>query len=160
MQIHTTYVPGAIGDVAALHARYYARHWGFGLGFEAAVATDLAEFLNRATATDLILLAEDNQGIAASLFLDLHYPASGARGAKLRWFIVANRLRGQGIGRQMMTRAVAHIDTHSDGQAWLETFAGLHSARHLYEDFGFRLTVEAKGDGYGTTVLEQEFRRG
>ncbi len=33
------YVPGAIGRVAELHGTYYHAHWGFGLFFEAKVAT-------------------------------------------------------------------------------------------------------------------------
>ena len=41
------YVPGAIGRVAQLHGRYYHEHWGFGLYFEAKVATELADFLGR-----------------------------------------------------------------------------------------------------------------
>ena len=41
------YCPGAIGRIAELHGEYYHRHWGFGLFFEAKVATELAEFLGR-----------------------------------------------------------------------------------------------------------------
>ena len=39
------YVPGAIGRIAELHGTYYAKHWGFGLFFEAKVATELSAFL-------------------------------------------------------------------------------------------------------------------
>ena len=41
------YCPGALGRVAEMHAEYYHRHWGFGLFFEAKVATELSEFLCR-----------------------------------------------------------------------------------------------------------------
>jgi hypothetical protein len=41
------YRPGAIGRVTEMHAAYYHRTWGFGLFFEAKVATELAEFLGR-----------------------------------------------------------------------------------------------------------------
>ena len=34
------YCPGALGRVAEMHAEYYHRHWGFGLFFEAKVATN------------------------------------------------------------------------------------------------------------------------
>ena len=41
------YVPGGIGRVAELHGTYYAEHWSFGLFFEAKVAAELSEFLER-----------------------------------------------------------------------------------------------------------------
>ncbi len=41
------YIPGAIGRVAELHGTYYAEHWSFGCFFEAKVATELSEFLER-----------------------------------------------------------------------------------------------------------------
>jgi hypothetical protein len=34
------YVPGGIGRVTELHATYYHQEWGFGLFFEAKVATE------------------------------------------------------------------------------------------------------------------------
>src|SRR5260370_1114449 len=47
IQIHSGYIPGAIGRVVELHATYYAQQWSFGLFFEAKVATNLASFLSR-----------------------------------------------------------------------------------------------------------------
>ena len=41
------YRPGVIGRLAELHATYYYENWGFGLFFEAKVATELSEFLSR-----------------------------------------------------------------------------------------------------------------
>ena len=37
--------PGDLGEVVALHGRWYARHWNFGMYFEALVARDLGGFL-------------------------------------------------------------------------------------------------------------------
>lgn len=151
--------PGAIGSIVTLHARHYAEHWGFGTFFEAKVATELAAFSMRANARDLVLAAEDDDGLCASLVLDLNDPASGSRGAHLRWFITDDRCRGTGLGRELMTRAMAHADVHLDGRAWLTTFRGLDAARHLYEAFGFKLAKEAEGEAWGSKVFEQEFRR-
>ncbi len=150
---------GAIGEITRLHAQHYAEHWGFGLFFEAKVARELADFAGRTTDPDLVLIAQDNDGVAASLILDLHDPDSGDRGAHLRWFISSDRCRGTGIGRQMMSRAMDHVDAHARGRCWLTTFAGLAPARHLYESFGFKLAHEADGEAWGTVVTEQEFRR-
>ena len=159
MQIETTFFPGAIGAIASLHGEYYAEHWGFGVFFEAKVASELSAFAMRKADDDLALLARDGDGLAASLILDLNDPASSARGAHLRWFIVADRYRGTGLGRQFMARAMAHVDAHAAGRCWLTTFAGLHPARALYEAHGFALTHEAEGEAWGVRVREQEFQR-
>lgn len=160
MKIHTAYIPGAIGSIAAQHGQYYAKHWGFGVAFEAYVAQGLSEFFLRIRDDDLVLLAEDDQGIVASLFIDMHDPDGPEGVARLRWFIVADRVKGSGIGRALMNRAMDHVDRVSDGKVWLTTFAGLEAARHLYEAYGFTLVREDDGQTYGTTVQEQEFRRG
>lgn len=159
MQIETAFFPGALGEIVALHARHYAQHWNFGTFFEAKVASELAAFAARMKATDFVLLARDDHGLAASMILDLHDPESGLRGAHLRWFIAADRCRGTGIGRQFMDHATAHADAHCDGKVWLTTFAGLAPARHLYESYGFNLAHENEGAAWGVSVLEQEFQR-
>lgn len=38
-KIESGYIPGSIGRIAELHGTYYHDHWGFGLYFEAMVAT-------------------------------------------------------------------------------------------------------------------------
>ncbi len=152
-------VPGAIGTIVRLHAVYYAQNWNFGTVFESKVAREVADFANRIAPNDLVLLGIRRDQVVASLILDLNDPDSSGRGAHLRWFIVDPECHGTGLGRQLMTRAIDHLDGQPDGRAWLSTFAGLGAARRLYETFGFALVHEAEGDAWGTVVKEQEFRR-
>ncbi|WP_170317596.1 GNAT family N-acetyltransferase [Paroceanicella profunda] len=159
MDIRTDFTPGDLGAIIALHARYYARDWGFGTVFECNVALGLASFAARRGPSDLVLVARDGEGLGASLILDLNDPDSGERGAHLRWFITADRCRGTGLGGELMRRAMHHADTHAAGRAWLTTFEGLAPARHLYERHGFALARAQTGTGWGTEVVEQEFRR-
>lgn len=147
--------PGLLGDITAAHGRYYAENWGFGVGFEAKVARECADYLSRATKGDLTLSAWDEDRFLGSLVLDLHDPLSPGM-AHLRWFIVP--ASGRGLGRQMMTRAMRHLD-QANLPCFLTTFRGLDAARRLYEDFGFALTVEADGETWGTPVTEQRFER-
>ncbi|HTR05900.1 MAG TPA: bifunctional helix-turn-helix transcriptional regulator/GNAT family N-acetyltransferase [Paraburkholderia sp.] len=152
------YRPGCIGDIAALHARFYAANWGFGAYFEKKVATELAEFASTLPAEGKALwLAVERERILASLAIDGH--GSGASGtAHLRWFIVDDSLRGTGIGRQLMAHAMQFVDAHY-AETYLWTFKGLDAARHLYESFGFRLAEESEGNQWGTKVTEQRFVR-
>jgi GNAT superfamily N-acetyltransferase len=115
MKIITEFAPGSLGTIIALHGQHYAHNWGFGTFFEAKVAHELAAFTGRMASNDLVLLAYDNEGLAASIVLDLNDPMSGERGGHLRWFICAERCRGTGIGRKLMDRAMSHADDHSNG---------------------------------------------
>lgn len=157
MDISESFLAGSLGAIVTLHGQYYAANWGFGTFFEAKVARELAEFASRKTGDDLVLIAHDGHGVAASLILDLNDPMSNGKGAHLRWFICAERCRGTGIGRAFLHRAVSHAGEHAGGRIWLTTFQGLMPARHLYDSFGFQLVSEAEGQAWGTIVKEQEF---
>ncbi len=150
------YRPGCIGDVASLHGRFYAQHWGFGAFFEKRVATELAAFAEALPQDGKALwLGERDGRTLASLAIDGNLKSGVAH---LRWFIVDDALRGTGIGRQLMTRAMNFVDQHF-AETYLSTFKGLEAARHLYESFGFELCEEAQGTQSGTSVTEQRFVR-
>ena len=150
------YRPGCIGDVTSLHARFYAHHAGFGVYFERKVATELAAFDESLPAPDKALwLVMDGERTLGSLAID---GDAKTRVAHLRWFIIDDTLRGSGVGRQLMARAMDFVDAHYD-ETYLWTFKSLDAARHLYESFGFTLTDEAEGTQWGTSVIEQRFAR-
>ncbi|MDE1179283.1 helix-turn-helix domain-containing GNAT family N-acetyltransferase [Paraburkholderia sp.] len=157
-QIVEGYVPGCIGDIAALHARFYAKTSGFGVYFEKKVATELAAFAGSLPAAGKALwVCVEGDRTLASVVIDGDDETT-RRVAHLRWFIVDGSLRGSGIGRALLTRAMAFVDEHYD-ETYLWTFKGLDTARHLYESFGFTLTDEAEGAQWGTAVTEQRFSR-
>ncbi|SAK68518.1 MarR family transcriptional regulator [Caballeronia fortuita] len=150
------YRPGCIGDVASLHARFYAHHAGFGVFFERKVATEMAAFAQSLPARGKALwLVMEGERTLGSLAIDGDLTT---RVAHLRWFIIDDALRGSGMGRQLMTRAMSFVDTHYD-ETYLWTFKSLDAARHLYESFGFVLSDEAEGTQWGASVTEQRFTR-
>lgn len=150
------YVPGAIGRVAELHAAYYGKAWDFGLYFEAKVATELSEFLRRFDpCRDGFWTANRSGCVEGSIAVD---GARGeAEGAHLRWFILCDALRGQGLGNRLMREAVGFCRERKYSRVFLWTFQGLDPARHLYEKFGFRLAQEIEGEQWGRRVLEQRY---
>ncbi len=150
------YVPGAIGRIAELHAVYYQRNWNFGLYFEAKVASELSAFLTRfEQARDGFWTISRDETIEGGVAIDGSEAES--KGAHLRWFILSDRLRGTGLGNQLMALAVKFCKDHKFASVYLWTFEGLHAARHLYEKFGFRLHTEQEGEQWGTQVNEQKF---
>jgi RimJ/RimL family protein N-acetyltransferase len=154
--IHTGYLPGAIGRIAALHARYYHEAAGFGVHFEAKVARELGEFCERYDSNrDGLWLAIVNDVIEGSIAIDgIH---ARHEGAHLRWFIVGDRLRGTGIGTSLLSSAMAFCQAKRYDRIYLWTFEGLTAARHLYEKSGFRLVHEQRGTQWGSEVREQRF---
>lgn len=154
------YVPGAIGRVAELHALYYGRHWGFGLFFEAQVAAGVAEFLQRFDPErDGFWTVSRGGRVEGALAIDGRKGGAKAdtEGAHLRWFILAEELRGLGLGSRLLHEAVAFSRRCGHPSIYLWTFKGLDAARHLYEKHGFRLAEEREGQQWGTLVLEQRF---
>ncbi len=155
-KIISGYMPGSIGRIAELHGTYYHAHWGFGLYFEAKVATELSEFLQRYDEnSDGLWLATVNGRVEGAVAIDGAYAEN--EGAHLRWFIISDSLRGKGVGRELMDRALDFCAYKNYPKIYLWTFEGLNAARHLYEASGFRLVNQQKGVQWGRAVNEQYF---
>jgi GNAT superfamily N-acetyltransferase len=150
------YIPGAIGRIAELHGTYYHRHWGFGLFFEAKVARELSEFLERFDeARDGFWTLCSERRVEGAIAIDAIKATS--EGAHLRWFILSPELHGKGLGRQLLEEAVNFCRRMRYNRVYLCTFEGLNTARHLYEKFGFRLHEAHEGTQWGSRVNEQKF---
>ncbi|MFN8453002.1 MAG: GNAT family N-acetyltransferase [Anaerolineae bacterium] len=154
----TGYVSGALGSIVALHGSYYHTHWDLDLYFEAKVAVELAAFLNRFDAQhDGAWFARDGEQVIGGIFID-GKDANG-KGARLRWFIVDPAYQGRGVGSRLVEAAVGFCRSKAFPRVYLTTFAGLDSARHLYEKFGFRLCGEEDATQLTgkSTLIEQVF---
>jgi GNAT superfamily N-acetyltransferase len=158
IQISAGYRPSLIGRITQMHMAFYAPFAGFGQRFESVVAGGLASFCDRLhQPNNQIWLAIQDQQIVGSVAIDGE--DLGNNSAHLRWFIMDDRVRGQGIGRQLLFQALQFVDTQKFDETHLWTFHGLSSARHLYESNGFNLIEERMGDQWGSNVLEQLFSR-
>ena len=150
------YVPGAIGRIAEMHARYYHREWDFGLYFEAKVATDVSAFLSRFDESrDFFKTVTLKRRVEGSIAID--GLEAEEKGAHLRWFILSEKLRGRNIGNRFMAEAINFCQARDYGSVYLWTFEGLDAARHLYEKYGFELAESFQGNQWGTPVMEQKF---
>jgi GNAT superfamily N-acetyltransferase len=163
-------IPGALDRVVAMHADYYAREHGMGEIFERKVAEGLREFLPRAhSPLNRLWLAttvepSDQAGqtrqtgqIVGSIAIDGEDLGGGQ--AHLRWFILDDGCRGQGMGAALLRKAVEFVEAAGFERTVLWTFKGLDAARHLYEREGFRLAEEYAGAQWGVSLMEQRFVR-
>lgn len=154
--IRKGYVPGAIGRVVELHGTYYHAHWGFGVFFEAKVAGGIAEFMNRYDdQQDGFWTASINSRVEGVIAIDGLCAAQ--EGAHLRWFVLSDAVRGQGVGKQLIGTAMDFCRSRKYPRVYLWTFEGLHAARHLYEQSGFVLVEQHLGCQWGKEVAEQRF---
>lgn len=159
VQIIAGHTPGSIDRVTELHAAYYQREWGFGRYFETKVATELAAFLERYDERrDGFWTAVVDGRIEGAIAIDGSQAAT--EGSHLRWFVVSDALRGQGVGRRLMETAMDFCNSRGYGRVHLWTFEGLDAARHLYEKHGFRVVEEQTGTTWGREVLEQRMELG
>ena len=156
IEIIRDYFPGVLGRVTELHGKYYGKYWGFGSYFESRVAKDLAEFLERYdTARDGLWTATLNGTVEGAIAIDgLNAKTAGAH---LRWFIVSEMLRGTGLGHKLLDTAIEHCRERGYLSVYLHTFEGLTAARHLYEQYGFKLVDQTMGTQWGKEVHEQKF---
>ena len=151
------YAPGVIAEVVRLHMEYYAPAWGFGAAFEAKLAQEIGAFHDRFDADrDLFLGAFDGR---RQLLGTISIDGADADGAHLRWFIVAPRAQGRGLGAELMRRAVSFVRRKRYRQTYLTTFRGLDAARAIYERHGFRLVAEEAEDPWSGTVGLQRYER-
>ena len=158
VDIHEGFLPGAIGRIAEMHGRYYARDWNMNSFFEARVASGLAEFSQRLDRPmNRLWLALQSGEIVGSLAIDGEDLGEGK--AHLRWVIVDDGLRGAGAGRRLLAKAVEFCDSYGFEEIHLWTFKGLDAARKLYESVGFELVEEWSGDQWGQQLTEQRFVR-
>ena len=158
IQIVSGYRPGLIARITEMHALYYARTSGFGQRFESVVAGGLASFSDRlASPKNAIWSAVLDDRIMGSIAIDGE--DLGGNLAHLRWFILDDSARGTGIGRRLLSTALAFADAQGFAQTHLWTFSGLDAARHLYESQGFQCVETYSGDQWGKQVLEQKFVR-
>ncbi len=158
VRIEPGYRTGVVSRVTEMHARYYARAAAFGQAFESIVASGLAEFCGRlVNPSNGIWAAVEGESIVGSVAIDGE--DLGPEIAHLRWFIVEDGRRGLGIGRNLLSRAIAFAEERGFVAIHLWTFAGLDAARHLYEAHGFACVEERLGAQWGSEVLEQRFVR-
>ena len=158
VDIHEGFLPGAIGRIAEMHGRYYARDWNMSSFFEARVASGIAEFSQRLDRPmNRLWLAVQAGEIVGALAIDGEDLGEGK--AHLRWVIVDDSVRGSGTGRRLLARAIDFCDAYRFEEIHLWTFKGLDAARKLYESVGFELVEEWSGDQWGQQLTEQRFSR-
>ena len=146
---------GDLGAVVGFHGREYAEQYDLDYRFEASVAQALARY-GLAYSDDpeagRMWLAEDEEGLIGCIAISRE---SGRHG-RVRWFLVAQRARGQGLGRRLFDEAMAYARERFETLE-LETFSELTTAGRMYRDVGFELRDSRPQSAWGREIQLQRY---
>jgi N-acetylglutamate synthase-like GNAT family acetyltransferase len=145
--------PGDIGYVIYLHGIVYAREYGFDHTFEAYVAGPLSEFARSASARQRLWIAEREGRIVGCIAIVTSSPLV----AQLRWFLVDPSSRGLGVGKRLLSEAVAFCQGCGYRSIILWTVSALVAAARLYCSVGFKKVEEKPGEKWGVHVTEEMY---
>jgi GNAT superfamily N-acetyltransferase len=154
--LRTTLQPGDLGTIVHLHGVLYAREQGFDPTFEAYVAGPLAEFVRSSPERGRLWLAERAGQLVGCVAI---VPAT-LEAAQLRWFLVDPSARGAGLGRRLLSEALAFCKEAGYRSVFLWTVSALTAAARLYLAAGFRKTEEKPGHVWGVDVVEERYELG
>jgi len=152
--VRTSFKPGDIGSLTALHGTIYAKEYGLDHTFEAYVAAGLAQFLQSFhPKKDRAWVAEINDQIIGMIAI-----AGQSKGeSQLHWFLVHPDFRRCGLGTELLREALLFCKKCKYKTVFLWTINDLRAAGRLYTCAGFRKTQEKTHDRWGRRVTEERY---
>jgi GNAT superfamily N-acetyltransferase len=140
LEIAEGYIPGVVARLTELHTTYYGELWKLGPQFEAEMAEGIAEFVGRydPEADGLWTVVDEDATVKGGIVIDSRDIEE--EGAQLRYFILDSTLHGQGLGRELLERAMEFCHENGYDRVFLWTVDELEAAIHLYREFGFEPT--------------------
>ena len=146
--------PGDIGFLTNLHGILYEQEYGFDKTFEAYVARGFADFvLSDETDKGCIWLAEAEGNIIGSIAIVKFSEDI----AQLRWYLVVPGFRGIGLGKKLISEALAYCRDQQFKSVFLWTTSELSAAAQLYIKSGFRKTEVKTHHIWGKAITEERY---
>ncbi len=144
--------PGDLGQILYLHGLVYAQECGYDYTFEGYVADTLSHFSKSYDIhRERLWLAEVEGRIVGSIGIIQNTLQRG----QLRWFLVDPRMRGGGLGRRLLNKAIQFSHNCGYESIFLQTVGELPVAGYLYRSAGFVKTEEFKQILWGQKITKQ-----
>jgi DNA-binding MarR family transcriptional regulator/N-acetylglutamate synthase-like GNAT family acetyltransferase len=146
--------PGDVGYLIYLHGDIYARETGYNLEFETYVCKTFYDFLqNYDPAKDRVFIATYGQRIVGAVAILGH----SSYLAQLRWLLVHPDMRGIGLGKKLVTDALAFCRGKQYKQVYLLTTNQQVTAADIYTKAGFKKTDIQPQQMWGHHLYEERY---
>jgi len=156
--IRRTLRPEDAAGIAELHRSVYTSEYGMNDVFVSRVAEGVLDAVAAGwpeAGGGVWLIDGEN---ASELDGCLALTDEGEGRGRLRWFVLAPALRGNGLGRMLVTDLLVCAREKGLSRIELETFSALASAARIYRNVGFKLTWERERTNWGPPITYQHYR--
>lgn len=145
---------GDLGWIVHRHGALYSQEYGWDDEFEAQVAQIVADFVrNFDPKREHCWIAEREGEIVGSVMV----VQKSKTVAQLRLLLVEPQARGLGIGKRLVDECIRFARQRNYRKLVLWTNSVLDTARHIYENAGFRLVQENRHQSYGKDLVSQDW---
>ncbi len=146
--------PADPARIAELHRAVYVPEFGLNEAFVRGVAEGIEAAVRTGwpARSGAVWLIGENERMSGCLALT----DEGAVG-RVRWFVLAPELRGQGLGRRLMDGLLEHALQAGHSMLELETFSALTAAAHIYRSAGFSVVWERETSVWGPPIVYQHY---
>jgi GNAT superfamily N-acetyltransferase len=148
------FIQSDIDYVIKAHTRIYADEYNFDSSFEAFIADTMRKFIeNLDSDRENLWIAESDQQPAGSVAIVKIDNVT----AQLRWFLVEPRVRGNGIGNELLKKAISFSKEKGYESIALWTSNLLAAARCIYAKHGFSLRESVEEIRSGIPMIEERW---
>ena len=152
-QIRNDLKPGDMGTIIYLHGVIYEKEYGFDNTFEPYVAEPLSKFILFQSDRERIWIAQNDKNIVGSVAI----VKFSDNQAQLRWLLVYPEVRGLGLGKTLVEKAIQFSKIKGYRSIFLWTLDILSVAKKLYQSSGFEKTEENPCRLWGVPLTEYRY---
>ncbi|BAB04197.1 GNAT family N-acetyltransferase [Halalkalibacterium halodurans] len=147
--------PSDASYVIDSHYALYKKERGYDETFRAFIAKKVDEIKTRGSDRERIWIVQEGKKRLGSIAITEESECV----ARLGLFLLAPEARGKGYGKQLIDSALTFCREVGYEKVTLTTNSDLHTARALYEKFGFAIVHQVKKQYSGYELVDETWER-